>query len=553
MLPLYLNNSLYLIMQMPALFQQLTKLNKSSFYQGFYWLSLLLFSCFSIFAMGRTGERILAYGLWLFISLWVLKLLNNKGFIIYLWFVFLLSALYLPTAINYGELDIGAIISLYETNKAESLEFITELISLKTFFYLAIYIGLFTCVYRLNKYIKSSQNTKKIRYIFLFMVVLPIMHRPCSEIYKTQQVSLDTLGKIGYYPIRFISDMIYFNHKYFEHKQKLKAAQTLKATWQISKVDHNYKNYVLVIGESMRKDYMSAYGYPLDTTPFLANTHATVFNNYIAPGYNTGTSLQRMLLQNSPPENFIYSNNINSLANSAGMQTYWLSNQGQYGDYDILASSIGHQANEVVFLKKGEYSDKHTSDLQLLPPFIKMLQANHEHKLIVIHLMGSHSGFCNRLDSNYGINPINGVINKDISCYLTSIRQTDKLLEKIYHELQQQGDTFSLMYLSDHGLAHNKTDFKGITLLHNSEYKQNYDVPLIVLSSDDKTRQVINAQRSGFDFMSGLAEWLGIEEKSLTLKQPFFSDKTAHKVQVFNGVELVEYDTLKDDPTKIKD
>lgn len=544
-------------MQIPALFQKLTTFSKSSFYHGCYWLSLLLFSCLSIFAMGRTGERILAYGLWLFISLWVLKLLSNKGFVIYLWFVFLLSALYLPTAINYGELDIGAIISLYETNKAESLEFVTELVSLKTFFYLIIYIGLFTCVYKLNKHIKSSKNTKKMLGIFLLVVVLPIMHRPCSEIYKEKQVSLDTLGKVGYYPIRFVSDIIYFNHKYFEHKQKLKASQKLKATWQINEVHHDYTNYVLVIGESMRKDYMSAYGYPLDTTPFLSNTNATVFNHYIAAGYNTGTSLQRMLLQNNPPENFIYSNSVNSLANSAGMQTYWLSNQGQYGDYDILASSIGHQANEVVFLKKGEYTDKDTSDLQLLPPLINALKTNHEHKLIVLHLMGSHAGFCNRLDNNYGIKPINGVVNKDISCYLTSIRQTDKLLEKIYHALQQQGDTFSLMYLSDHGLAHSKKGFIGMTLLHNPEYKQNYDVPLMVLSSDDTNRQTINAQRSGFDFMSGLAEWLGIEEPSLKLKHPFFSqteaDKGSNKVQVFNGVKLVGYNNLKDDPAKIKD
>ncbi|MEK5745708.1 sulfatase-like hydrolase/transferase, partial [Acinetobacter variabilis] len=70
-------------------------------------------------------------------------------------------------------------------------------------------------------------------------------------------------------------------------------------------------------------------------------------------------------------------------------------------------------------------------------------------QLIVLHLMGSHPQACDRTKGKYTV----FVQSKETSCYLYSMTQTDTLLAKLYRQLQNSGNTFSLTYFSDHGLA----------------------------------------------------------------------------------------------------
>lgn len=46
-------------------------------------------------------------------------------------------------------------------------------------------------------------------------------------------------------------------------------ANALPPSWQVTSAEPQYKTYVVIIGESQRRDYASVYGYPLDTTPYL--------------------------------------------------------------------------------------------------------------------------------------------------------------------------------------------------------------------------------------------------------------------------------------------
>ncbi len=43
--------------------------------------------------------------------------------------------------------------------------------------------------------------------------------------------------------------------------------------------------------------------------------------------------------------------------------------------------------------------------------------------------------------------------SKETSCYLYTMTQTDDLLSKLYAQLRNTGDSFSMVYFSDHGLA----------------------------------------------------------------------------------------------------
>ncbi|BFO11432.1 hypothetical protein GGER_39420 [Serratia rubidaea] len=45
----------------------------------------------------------------------------------------------------------------------------------------------------------------------------------------------------------------------------------------------------------MRRDYMSLFGYPLPTTPFLDQVNGDFYSNYISTAANTFESLPRTL------------------------------------------------------------------------------------------------------------------------------------------------------------------------------------------------------------------------------------------------------------------
>lgn len=53
-----------------------------------------------------------------------------------------------------------------------------------------------------------------------------------------------------------------------------------------------------------------------------------------------------------------YDRSIIDLARSAGIKTYWLSNQGMVGKFDTPVSAIGRKADKAIFLNKGDYSEK---------------------------------------------------------------------------------------------------------------------------------------------------------------------------------------------------
>lgn len=80
--------------------------------------------------------------------------------------------------------------------------------------------------------------------------------------------------------------------------------------------------------------------------------------------------------------------------------------------------------------------------------------------------------------------------------------QTDDLLRQLYTQLRHSGDSFSLVYFSDHGLAFKERGKAVQYLAHDDKFQQNFQVPFMVLSSDSKAHRIINARRSANDFLS---------------------------------------------------
>ena len=267
-----------------------------------------------------------------------------------------------------------------------------------------------------------------------------------------------------------------------------------------------------------------------------------IFADYIAASGSTQKSLGLTLnrVVDGKPQ---FQDNFVTLANRAGFQTWWFSNQGQIGEYDTAIASIAKRADEVYFLKEGNFeADKNTKDEALLDMTAQVLAQEHSQpQLIVLHLMGSHPQACDRTHGKYET----FVQSKETSCYLYTMTQTDNLLRKLYDQLRNSGSSFSLVYFSDHGLAFKERGKDVQYLAHDDKYQQNFQVPFMVISSDDKAHRVIKARRSANDFLGFFSQWTGIKAKEINIKYPFISEKKAGPIYITNfQLQKVDYNHL---------
>ena len=520
----------------------------------FFYISLLAFAFFSHLALGslKNYEQFYFSYLLLFGALLALRCLNHKIFLLISWLLFLTSLGYLPSGLLYGAPSIGVAASVYETNPTEALGYF-KTIPLSTYAFALLYVTNFALLLFLHRKTKNFFNTpcsfrRKISGFYLLALIAYsafVLSQPLAPFQQTVQIG-EQKYRYDFYPATFVSQVIKVNNDYFSQRALFNQAIHAQPQWQIESVQPRHQNNVLIIGESMRRDYLSLYGYPVSTTPFLSQVKGQVFDLYVAAGPNTQPSLQRSLYRSeNQHQTTVYTDNIISLAKAAGFHTYWLSNQGKMGEYDTMAARIAVQADQHFFTSKGDYTFGNTPDSALLPELDKALQqASSQPKLIVLHLMGSHPPFCDRVEAQQAAREY-PTISAEMSCYLASLKQTDDLLAQIQQRLQQQNQSYSVLYFSDHGLAH-LGEGKDLTMLNNKEFKQSYAVPLVVFDSEAQRQTRIQNPQSAFNFMDGFAQWLGIKESHLN-QQDFFNPPT-QSIKVFDWHGLVDYDSLKEDP-----
>ena len=130
--------------------------------------------------------------------------------------------------------------------------------------------------------------------------------------------------------------------------------------------------------------------------------------------------------------------------------------------------------------------------------------------------MGSHPSACDRVSGMRNQIKVKSDINKYIACYVSSIKQTDEFLKSVYETMSQSENVkkFSIIYFSDHGMVHREMNGR-IYLNNNYISKYHHDIPLIKISSDDIDRKEVSSKKSGLMFVNGLANWMGVEGKSI--------------------------------------
>lgn len=420
-----------------------------------------------------------------------------------------IHALYAPVGLTFGAPSYQYIASIFATDLLESKEFFSQL-PLTNFLYP---IGILFCIWQF----RSLTQTFKLHF------------------YKNKMflalITLFLLWNAG--PLKFVTETYTASVKVKDELARLNSL-AIESQWGKSTlVDSKYDDYVLIIGESARKDYHHAYGYPVENTPFMSSANGVLIDGFTSGGTNTIASLKLMLTKpNTQTWEGNYALNFIDLIKSAGVKTVWISNQGYLGQFDTPISAIANKSDEKIFLKSGDSLNSNTSDFALLPKFSQIIEQPATGKrFIVLHLYGSHPITCDRLDDYEKIYNDYQIAAKyyNVNCYVSSMKKTDEVIKRVYDELLKNKEkshrTFSMIYFSDHGLAQHETETT--VDIHNSagKSKRHYDIPLFKISSDDTERHVYQVFKSGLNFTDGIAKWMGIQNALLNPEADLFSNQ----------------------------
>jgi len=218
--------------------------------------------------------------------------------------------------------------------------------------------------------------------------------------------------------------------------------------------------YVLVIGESETRDHMHTYGYRKSTTPWLDEAiadkrfilFAQAYSNHVhtVPALTFALTAKNQYnaikLKNAP--------SITEVAKVAGYTVYWLSNQLQYGGWDIPVAIISSTADHHVWINEntGEAAKTMFYDEKLVEEFENLAISPVNNALVVIHLMGNHMSYEERYPPAFEKfpppfkNPMRSVTQYDNSVYYV-----DHVLSKIVSVARKHSNFKCLVYMSDHG------------------------------------------------------------------------------------------------------
>ena len=295
---------------------------------------------------------------------------------------------------------------------------------------------------------------------------------------------------------------------------------------------------VVILGESLSKWHMGAYGYALPTTPYLDRRikggETCRFDSVTTPCTVTSQAIRRIMTFYSDSADKPWFNyyTLPAVMRAAGYYTCWLSNQDSFtnGDNNSTAG-IASTSSVVEFAHQRHASEERYGyfDGDLLPLFEKHLAKNDAKKFICLHLMGAHRRYTNRYPvefSKFGIDDIGKKAGREtkrtISEYDNAVLYNDFVCEEVVRRLVEK-DAIVFCF-PDHGEeVYDTRNMAGHSLENPSAPMQN--IPFWIWTSDR-----FNANRPGW------MQRIGAKKT-----QPFNTADFIHTVMDICGIETEQY------------
>lgn len=252
---------------------------------------------------------------------------------------------------------------------------------------------------------------------------------------------------------------------YYSLQKNMKLAVSLNS--EDIKITSENEVMVFVLGESTDRQHMQLYGYDRETTPKLnaIRDELLVYDNVISTEVFTLKAMPKIISTYNSSNSSDELIDVVNLFNSAGFDTYWLSNQRPISYHDNAISKIASQANEFRFYNHQVDKNAEVLDEELLPDYKRILDKPGK-KLIVLRLIGTHFDYYKRYPESF--NKFDTVESKSKKKTLenqfdNAVLYNDFIVHEIINELKSRNQKSAMLYLPDHGenIYDDGTDFFG--------------------------------------------------------------------------------------------
>lgn len=417
----------------------------------------------------------------------------GKALIVVMIFVILLDTSFV---VHWGSIVTPVIIgSIFETNKEEASNMIQDYLLFGIPFLLLTSL-IILCAYRelrvKKKYLLQSSFVIIIGVVLGYLSFMIRMDKDArTRLASDMNVSFVlTLQSYLYerLPLQFNSavSIIAYTQEMVKFRMDLHKTKVLYPGIEYTPQEEDSQTLFIIIGESSNRDHYSLYGYPISTTPFLDSLNAEELLmkwNGISPACATRDAIRLALTFSSPFNDLPQADNKNivAMANDAGYETYWISNQDKLGMHDSYIGMIASHA------KHSEFFNYQKKDIDLSAIAEEYYQPQKK-QMFFIHQRGSHSPYSlgyDEDDANY-LSEVGD--DQSLVDYDRTIHHDDRAMQYLYEQvrLKSEGSKALILYFSDHG----EIVSRGHGLFEQDI--QQFLVPFIIIPINDSIKKTEN-------------------------------------------------------------
>lgn len=528
---------------------------KSLKYNFLAWLSLIIFG-FYLYATNITFDKIPQTEIWYYslfsweISLLFVLVYDTIGkyvkvlptVIVWLAYFILLLIPFVFIAYRYSfdvPINVNQLNAIFQTNFHEATEFVSMFVSpLWLIIVVLMTVGLLSIL--ILQEFTSKKSIKRKTFFYITVGLLLFANINVLQTLKLPTFIIDSTQS-------YLKELATF-------KKELERRKLGDIKFRASKKEKK-ELYVIIIGESLNKNHMSLYGYPRITNPKLDKLYKDgsiikfeeVFSNHthtipvLTKAFTTSNQLNKA--------SYFYSLSILDIFEEADFNTYWLSNQISYGEWDNPVSVLADRADIKYSINSniGLVNKTVFYDEMLVKKLEKILSDGiTENTAIFIHLMGSHGEFKNRYPDDYKY--FTGALNKkiygsknywseNINEYDNSILYNDNVVSGIISGLQKMDGVSACLYFSDHGedvlanKGHNSGNFTfpmtqiPMIMWFSDAYKNSFDEKYNALKNH--TQELFSTDLI-YDMLIGLT---GISTDQYNAEHDLFSESYQLPIQ----------------------
>lgn len=366
--------------------------------------------------------------------------------------------------------------AMYETNISESLGFFLSPLSIP------LVLGGGAVAWFIIWFVSSPKPLPKLK------KVTSIRRKYLTSLMFFSLLLFFLAGKgiLYTYPI----DVFHVNYIYVDEKKACEEYK--KLTFSLDRTllpdfrNNIGETYILIIGETARRDALSAYGYPKATSPYLDKfiqdkaKNTVLFSNAIsASAYTRGSVLVILSpfdlvdIKEVPTKP-----NLTKVFKGAGCETLYVTTRPEYPRPNTL-SIFQDDAEEVHYLSTLRDKKYDEATLPIIREFLRKYAG--KKKFIVLHLMGSHINYKQQYPENFKY--FNSG-DKWRDSYDDSIRYTDYVIQQAVDLAMNTDQPACVLYASDHG--ENFNDYGDKNYGHGTREltRFEFEIPLVFFFND---------------------------------------------------------------------